>query len=289
MAIIVYQTTRLAIQGITGTVGRGFAERMVRQGTRLVAGTTRGKREQDIFGVPVYSSVEEAVLDKKADCSLIVVPARFAKDAILEALDAGIKTVIVYTEGLPVHDSVYVIQYARLKKARIIGPNSAGVLSPGKCNVSDINDELVKAGDIGIVSRSGTLTYEVMDRISQYDLGVSTVCCLGGDLVVGTRYLEVLKLFERDDETKAVVLLGEIGGTDEVEAAKYIKSMNKPVFSYVAGLSVPLGKRMGHAGAIISGEKDRASYKKDALAKAGAFTAETLRELIGTISSYYDL
>jgi len=284
MAIIVNQNTRVLIQGITGTVGRDYAERMLKHGTPLVAGVTPGKGGQNVFGVPVYNSVEDAVLEKKVDCSLVVVPAPFVKDAALEAIDAGVKTVVIYTEGVPVHDATYLVQYSRLKGTRIIGPNSAGVISPGKCNVSDINDEFVKAGSIGIVSKSGTMTYEVMNGIFQYGLGVSTVACLGGDPIIGTRHVDILKLFEKDNETEAVILLGEIGGTDEVEAAKYIKSMSKPVFAYIAGWAAPPGKRMGHAGAIIAGEKDTALYKLNALREAGAFTSKTIKELVKTIS-----
>jgi succinyl-CoA synthetase alpha subunit len=284
MAILVNQNTRVLIQGITGTVGRDFAERMLKHGTPLVAGVTPGKGGQNIFGVPVYNSVEDAVLEKNVNCSLVVVPAPFVKDAVLEAIDVGIKTVMIYAEGVPVHDAAYIVQYSKLKGTRIIGPNSAGVISPGKCNVSDINDEFVKAGNIGIVSKSGTMTYEVMNGIFQYGLGVSTVACLGGDPIIGMRHADVLKLFEKDDETKAVILLGEIGGTDELEAAKYIKSMSKPVFAYIAGWAAPPGKRMGHAGAIIAGEKDTALYKLNALREAGAFTSKTIKKLVKTIS-----
>jgi succinyl-CoA synthetase alpha subunit len=280
VAILVNQDTRVLIQGITGSVGRDFADRMLKHGTPLLAGVTPGKGGQDVYGVPVYNSVEQAVLEKRADCSLVVVPPSFIKDAVLEALDAGIKTLVIYAEGVPIHDAVYLVNYAKLKEARIVGPNTAGVMSPGKCNVSDINDESVSEGNIGIVSKSGTMTYEVMDGILQYNMGVSTVACLGGDPVIGTRYSEALRLFENDDETRAVVLLGEIGGTDEVEAAGYIKSMRKPVFAYVAGWAAPPGKKMGHAGAIICGEKHRARYKSEALRKGGAVTAETVNALI---------
>ena len=285
MAILVDENTRAMIQGITGRVGREFAERMLKHGTKLVAGVTPGKGGQNVFGVPVFDCVKDAVEEKSPNCSLIVVPPAFVKDAVLEALDAGIDTIIVYTEGVPFHDSALLVHYANLKAKRLIGPNSAGVVSPRKCNISDINDEFITPGNIGIVSKSGTLTYEIIDGISQYGFGVSTVACLGGDPIIGTRYADVLKLFENDNETKAVVLLGEIGGRDEVEAAQYIKQMSKPVFAYVAGLAAPPGKRMGHAGAIITGKEDTASFKQKVLQEAGAYTAGTIQELIKLVAA----
>ena len=279
MAILVNKNTNVLIQGITGSVGKVYAERMIEHGTRIVAGVTPGKGGQNILGIPVYNSVDEAVSSHSIDCSLVVVPAPYVKEALMESVDSGIKLVTVYTEGVPVHDSSYAIQYSKLTDTRIIGPNSAGVVTPGECNVSDINDTFLKKGNIGIASRSGTMTYEAMEGLFEYGLGVSTVSCLGGDPIVGTRHIDVLKLFEDDDDTSAVILLGELGGADEIAAASYIKSMSKPVFAYVSGWSTPPGKKMGHAGAIASGESESALAKSKVLEKEGAFTAKTVKEL----------
>ena len=283
MAILVNKNTNVLIQGITGSVGKVYAERMIEHGTRIVAGVTPGKGGQNILGIPVYNSVDEAVSSHSIDCSLVVVPAPYVKEALMESVDSGIKLVTVYTEGVPVHDSSYAIQYSKLTDTRIIGPNSAGVVTPGECNVSDINDTFLKKGNIGIASRSGTMTYEAMEGLFEYGLGVSTVSCLGGDPIVGTRHIDVLKLFEEDDDTTAVILLGELGGADEIAAASYIKSMSKPVFAYVSGWSTPPGKKMGHAGAIISGGKGDAQGKIQKMQDCGITIAKSPAEIGKTL------
>jgi succinyl-CoA synthetase alpha subunit len=285
LTVIIDERSRVLIQGITGKVGQEFARRMLEDGTPLVAGVTPGKGGQKFDDIPVFDSVTEAVDAAKVDISLIVVPGSFVKDAAFEAMDAGIRTVVLYAEGVPTHDSIQIVNYAKLNEALIFGPNSAGIISPGKCNLSDINSKFIKAGRIGIVSRSGTLTYEVFDGIGNFGLGVSTLCCLGGDLITGATFSDILRLLERDSETDAVILVGEIGGRGEIDAADIVRTMTKKVFAYLAGISAPPGKRMGHAGAIVGDTTETAAYKLETLNNAGAHCETTVSGLIELVRS----
>jgi succinyl-CoA synthetase alpha subunit len=280
MAIIVDTQTKLVVQGLTGSEGRFHGLRNRAYGTNLVAGVTPGKGGQDVEGVPVFDTVAAAVTEAGANTSLIFVPARFAPDAIYEAVDAGIATVICITEHIPAHEMLRVYTYSRPKGVTLIGPNCPGVLSPGKANVGIIPAEVFAAGSIGLVSRSGTLTYQIGYEVAQRGLGNSSIVGIGGDPVVGSSFIDVLEKFEADPETKYVVLVGEIGGDEEEKAARYVaENMSKPVFSYIAGFSAPPGKTMGHAGAIISGSSGTAAAKKDALEAAGIKVGTTPTEV----------
>jgi succinyl-CoA synthetase alpha subunit len=279
MAIIVDRETKLVVSGLTGSEGRFHGLRNRAYGTNLVAGVTPGKGGQDVEGVPVYDTVAEAVSEAGANTSMIFVPARFAPDAIYEAVDAGIKTVICITEHIPAHDLLRVYTYVRPKGVTLIGPNCPGVLSPGKANVGIIPAEVFKEGSIGLVSRSGTLTYQIGYEVAQRGLGNSTIVGIGGDPVVGSSFIDVLEKFEADAETEYVVLVGEIGGDEEEKAAYVAAHMSKPVFSYIAGFSAPPGKTMGHAGAIISGSSGTAAAKKDALEAVGIRVGTTPTEV----------
>ena len=270
MAIIVDESTKLVVQGLTGSEGRFHGTRNKQYGTQVVAGVTPGKGGQDVEGIPVFDAVAEAVAETGANTSMIFVPARFAGDAIYEAVDAGIGTVICITEGLPAHDMLRIYTYIRPKGVTLIGPNCPGALSPGKSNVGIIPAEVFAEGRIGLVSRSGTLTYQIGYELAQRGLGNSTIVGIGGDPVVGSSFIDVLQQFENDQETETVVMGGEIGGKEEEKAADFIQaSMTKPVFAYIAGFTAPPGKTMGHAGAIISGSAGTAEAKKDALEAAG--------------------
>lgn len=279
MAIIVNEHSKIIIQGITGNIGQSFAKRMIDYNTPIVGGVTPGKGGEKVFDLPVFDTVEEAVQQTGADCSFISVRPIFVKQAVYEAIDAGIKVIVIYSEGVPIHDSLEIVQYAKLKNVKLLGPNSAGVVSPGKANLSDIHDSILIPGNIGIVSRSGTLTYEVVEMLKQQNLGTSTIVCLGGDPVVGLQHSEVLKLFEQDPETDVIVYVGEIGGNDEILSAEVIKEMKKPVYSFIAGLYAPEGKRMGHAGAIISNDSETAKAKQEILSEAGATPINILTDL----------
>jgi succinyl-CoA synthetase alpha subunit len=270
MAIIVDESTKLVVQGLTGSEGRFHGTRNKQYGTQVVAGVTPGKGGQDVEGIPVFDTVAEAVAETGANTSMIFVPARFAGDAIYEAVDAGIGTVICITEGLPAHDMLRIYTYIRPKGVTLIGPNCPGALSPGKANVGIIPAEVFAEGRIGLVSRSGTLTYQIGYELAQRGLGNSTIVGIGGDPVVGSSFIDVLQAFQDDAETETVVMVGEIGGNEEEKAADFIQaSMTKPVFAYIAGFTAPPGKTMGHAGAIISGSSGTAAAKKDALEAAG--------------------
>ena len=270
MAIIVDESTKLVVQGLTGSEGRFHGTRNKQYGTQVVAGVTPGKGGQDVEGIPVFDTVAEAVAETGANTSMIFVPARFAGDAIYEAVDAGIGTVICITEGLPAHDMLRIHTYIRPKGVTLIGPNCPGALSPGKANVGIIPAEVFAQGGIGLVSRSGTLTYQIGYELAQRGLGNSTIVGIGGDPVVGSSFIDVLQAFQDDPETETVVMVGEIGGNEEEKAADFIQaSMSKPVFAYIAGFTAPPGKTMGHAGAIISGSSGTAAAKKDALEAAG--------------------
>ena len=280
MAIIIDNDTRLVVQGLTGSEGRFHGLRNKAYGTNVVAGVTPGKGGQDVEGIPVFDTVADAVKEAGANTSLIFVPARFAPDAIYEAVDSGIKTVICITEHVPAHEMLRAYTYVRPKGVTLIGPNCPGVLSPGKANVGIIPAEVFQPGSIGLVSRSGTLTYQIGHEVAQRGLGNSTIVGIGGDPVVGSGFIDVLEKFEADPETKYVVLVGEIGGDEEEKAAAWVsKNMSKPVFSYIAGFSAPPGKTMGHAGAIISGSSGTAQAKKEALEARGIQVGTTPTEV----------
>jgi len=274
MAIFLTDRTRVLVQGITGHQGMFNTQDMLRFGTNVVAGVTPGKGGSEVWGVPVYDSVAEAMVHKP-NMSVIFVPAPFAKDAGLEALQSGIKTVVAITEHIPVHDAMAMIRYADLVGATVVGPNTPGITSPGKGKVGVMPSQVFAPGDVGVVSRSGTLTYEIVNHITISGRGESTVVGIGGDRVVGLSFIDVLAKFEGDDQTKAIVLVGEIGGDAEERAASYIlKSVRKPVVAYIAGRSAPPGKRMGHAGAIISRGTGTADSKVRALEHVGVPVAE---------------
>ncbi|HEY3541322.1 MAG TPA: succinate--CoA ligase subunit alpha [Gaiellaceae bacterium] len=280
MAIIVDNDTRLVVQGLTGSEGRFHGLRNKAYGTNVVAGVTPGKGGQDVEGIPVYDTVADAVEQAGANASLIFVPARFAADAIFEAVDAGIDTVICITEHVPVHQMLHAYTYFRTKGVTMIGPNCPGVLSPGKANVGIIPAEIFSEGAVGLVSRSGTLTYQIGHELTQLGLGNSTIVGIGGDPVVGSSFIDVLAKFQDDAETELIVMVGEIGGDEEEKAAAFISErVTKPVLSYIAGFSAPPGKTMGHAGAIISGSSGTAQAKKEALEARGIEVGTTPTEV----------
>ncbi len=275
MAILVDENTRLVVQGITGREGEFHTRQMLAYGTKVVAGVTPGKGGQEVAGVPVFDTVAQAVSATAANTSIVYVPARFAPDAICEAVDAGIALVVCITEGIPALDMVRVCEYVCRRGARLIGPNCPGIISPGRAKVGIMPGHIHTPGPVGVVSRSGTLTYEVVDALSRAGLGQSTCIGIGGDPIIGTSFLDVLELFQADPETQAIVLIGEIGGTDEERAARYIAEyVTKPVVAYIAGRTAPPGKRMGHAGAIIEGGTGTAAEKIAALRSAGVEVAE---------------
>jgi succinyl-CoA synthetase alpha subunit len=280
MAIVVDRDTRLVVQGLTGSEGRFHGLRNRNYGTNVVAGVTPGKGGLDVERIPVFNTVAEAVSEAGANTTLIFVPARSAVDAVYEAVDAGIATVICITEHIPAHDMLRVYTYIRPLGITLVGPNCPGVLSPGKANVGIIPAEIFSEGNVGLVSRSGTLTYQIGHELTQLGLGNSTIVGIGGDPVVGSSFIDILEKFEADPETEYVVLVGEIGGNEEEKAAAFIEErMTKPVFAYIAGFSAPPGKTMGHAGAIISGTSGTAQAKKDALEAVGVVVGTTPTEV----------
>jgi len=291
MAILVDKNTRVVVQGITGKEGSFHALQCKAYGTQVVAGVTPGKGGQKVEDIPVFNTVESAVKETSANCSLIFVPPAFAADAIVEALDAGIELVVCITEGIPVRDMLKVKHYMlrNYPKAKLIGPNCPGVTTPGEAKVGIMPGHIFKRGTIGIVSRSGTLTYEASHQLTRYGLGQSTAVGIGGDPVHGLSHKDVIAMFNEDPETEAILMIGEIGGTAEEEAAEYIKQfVKKPVFAYIAGITAPPGRRMGHAGAIITGGKGTAQAKMSALRDAGvhvienpAFIGKTVAEVLG--------
>jgi succinyl-CoA synthetase alpha subunit len=280
VAIIVDRDTKLVVQGLTGREGRFHGLRNRGYGTQLVAGVTPGKGGQDVEGVPVFDTVTEAVGETGANTTMVFVPARFAADAIYEAVDAGIGTVICIAEGLPAHDMLRVYNYIRPRGITMLGPNCPGALSPGKANVGIIPAEIFREGPVGLVSRSGTLTYQIGHDLTQRGLGNSTIVGIGGDPVVGSSFIDILERFEADDETELIVLVGEIGGDEEEKAAAFIEAeVIKPVIAYIAGFTAPPGKTMGHAGAIISGSSGTAQGKKEALEARGVRVGTTPTEV----------
>ena len=280
MSIIVDRDTKLVVAGLTGSEGRFHGLRNRAYGTNVVAGVTPGKGGQDVEGIPVFDTVVEAVDETGANTAMVFVPARFATDAIYEAVDAGIGTVICIAEGLPAHEMLRVYTYIRPRGITMLGPNCPGALSPGKANVGIIPGEIFTEGSIGLVSRSGTLTYQIGHELTQLGLGNSTIVGIGGDPVVGSSFVDVLEKFEADDQTELVVMVGEIGGNEEETAAEFVQQhMQKPVLAYIAGFSAPPGKTMGHAGAIISGSSGTAQGKKQALEAAGIQVGTTPTEV----------
>jgi len=270
MSILVDEKTKVVVQGITGNEGMFHTRQMVEYGTKVVAGMTPGKGGQTMDGIPVYNTVLEAVKQTGANASAIFVPPPFAADAILEAADAGIPLIVCLTEGIPTIDMMMVNRYLKEKGSKLVGPNTPGVISPGKCKIGVMAGYIHKAGPIGIMSRSGTLTYEVVDQLTKKGIGQSTCIGIGGDQIIGLNYVDLLGMFEKDSGTEAIVMIGEIGGTAEEEAAQFIKkNVKKPVAAFIAGLTAPPGRRMGHAGAIISGGKGTAKEKMEALERSG--------------------
>ncbi len=282
MAVLVDEHTRVIVQGITGREGRFHTKLMLEYGTKIVAGVTPGKGGTEVYGIPVYDTMEEAVAaHPEANASIVFVPARFAADAVYEAIDAGMKVVVVITEHIPVHEALGFINYAKKKGTTIIGPNCPGIISPGKTKIGIMPGHIFSPGPIGIVSRSGTLTYEIAYALTKAGLGQSTAIGIGGDPVVGLTFTEAMELFEKDPETKALVLIGEIGGDMEERAAKMIEEgkFTKPVVAFIAGRTAPPGKRMGHAGAIIMMGTGTYEGKVKALEKAGVKVARTPLEI----------
>jgi len=276
MSILVNKDTRVICQGITGSAGSFHTRQMIEYGTKVVGGVTPGRGGTNVDSIPVFNTMTEAVLKTGGNASVIFVPASFAADAIMEAADAGVGLVVCITEGIPILDMVKVKRFLENKPTRLIGPNCPGIITPGECKIGIMPGYIHKPGRIGVISRSGTLTYETVDQLTKLGLGQSTCIGLGGDPISGTTFIEALELFEADGNTDAVVLIGEIGGTAEEEAALFVKSqVTKPVIAFVAGRTAPKGKRMGHAGAIISGGHGTAEEKIEALNAAGIAVAES--------------
>jgi succinyl-CoA synthetase alpha subunit len=287
MAIFVDNSNKLVVQGATGHQGVFHIGEMKNFGTKVVAGVTPGKEGEEVQGVPIFNSVKKAVEQTGANTSLVLVPARFAKDAVFEALDAEIKTVVVITENIPFHDAMDFVHYAKYKDAVLIGPNCPGIASPGKTKIGILPGSIFSEGDVGVASRSGTLTYEIVNSLKEKGIGQSTCVGLGGDPIIGTNFIEALNAFEKDKDTKAIVLVGEIGGTSEEDAAEYItEHISKPVFAFIAGRTAPPGKRMGHAGAIIARGKGTASSKIKAFEKANVKLAKFPTDIADLVEIY---
>ena len=285
MAILVDKDTRLVVQGLTGSEGRFHGLRNKAYGTGVVAGVTPGKGGQDVEGIPVFDSVAAAVREAGANTALVFVPAPFAADAIYEAVDSGVGTVVCITEGVPAHEMLRIHAYIAGRDVVLVGPNCPGVLSPGKANVGIIPAEIFREGSVGLVSRSGTLTYQIGHELTQLGLGTSTIVGVGGDPIVGTSFVDILALFEADPQTEQVVLVGEIGGDEEEKAGAFIEDeMTKSVVAYIAGFTAPPGKTMGHAGAIVSGSAGTAQAKKEALEARGIRVGTTPTETAGLVA-----
>jgi succinyl-CoA synthetase alpha subunit len=290
MSILIDETTRVLVQGITGRDGGFHTTQMIEYGTKVVAGTTPGKGGQVAQGVPVFNTVRDAVKATGANASVIFVPARLnAADAILEAAAAGIPLVVCISEGIPTEDMIHVNAVLRAHNStRLIGPNCPGLITPGKCKIGIIPGDIFTPGPVGLVSRSGTLTYEIADELTRAGIGQSSGVGIGGDPMIGTKFVDVLPLFEADAQTEVVVMVGEIGGSDEERGADFIKSMTKPVVGFIGGRTAPPGKRMGHAGAIISGSSGTPQAKVDALNSAGVPVADTPHEIVELVRKALD-
>jgi len=286
MSILVDKSTRVVVQGITGKEGSFHATQCKAYGTQIVAGVTPGKAGQEVEGIPVFNTVRDAVKRTQCDTSLIFVPPAFAADAILEAADAGIRLIVCITEGIPVNDMVKVKRALNGRPVRLIGPNCPGIITADECKIGIMPGFIHKRGVVGVVSRSGTLTYEAVHQLTNIGLGETTCVGIGGDPVNGTNFVDVLQLFEQDPETKAIVMIGEIGGDAEEQAAEFIKAkVRKPVVSFIAGITAPPGRRMGHAGAIISGGKGTAAEKMKALEAAGVQVVRNPAEIGATVKA----
>ena len=280
MVVIIDDETKILVQGMTGHQGTFHSLAMMEFGSKIVAGVVPGRGGDKVNGVGVFDAVSQAVRSTGADASVVFVPARQTKDAVIEALDGGIKTVVIISERVPQHDSVLMIQYAKLKQASILGPNCPGLASPGRGKMGIMPNMIFKKGSTGVVSRSGTLTYEIVNELSESGIGQSTCIGIGGDPIIGTDFVDVLEMFQEDPETEGIVLVGEIGGTAEEEAADFItRKVRKPVVAYITGRTAPAGKRMGHAGAIISRGKGTAQSKVSALMEAGVEVAKIPNEV----------
>lgn len=292
MAIFVDENTKVVVQGLTGNQGRFYGLRNRDYGTKVVAGTNPRKAGTDVEGIPIYATVRDAVEKAGANVSFIIVPAAFCYDAIVEAAEAGIPFIVCVTEHIPAHDQAKIYNWLKRThpKTRLLGPNCAGILSPGKCNIGFTPAEVSMLGPVGVISRSGTLAYQALYELTAAGIGQSTCVGIGGDPVPGTSFIDALEAFENDPETQAVVLIGEIGGSAEEEAAEHIKNhMKKPVVSYIAGVTAPPGKKMGHAGAIVSGNKGTAKAKMEALTAAGAKVAQNPTEIGGLVKEVLNL
>jgi succinyl-CoA synthetase alpha subunit len=284
MAILVNKNSRIVVQGFTGKEGTFHASQMLEYGTPVVCGVTPGKGGGRHLDLPVFNTVEEAVKNEGADVSVIFVPPAFAADAVMEAADAGVRLVICITEGIPTLDMVKAKNFIKTKSTRLIGPNCPGIITPGEAKVGIMPARIHRRGHIGIVSRSGTLTYEAVNQITQLGMGQSTAVGIGGDPIIGSNFVDILKLFKEDSETEAIVMIGEIGGTMEEDAAVYIReNLDKPVISFISGQTAPPGRRMGHAGAIISGGKGTAAEKMKTLRENGIYVVETPSEIGSTV------